>query len=223
VIVRETNNNHQTETTPLSQTRQPNYGSQDLAGTTPVEPGANTNLVRRSLLFVFGSLKSVVKPRPGWRRVIVLLGVFNFMCYIFTYNGTEGTHRYYFAQAKYGWTEQEMSTYLFDYRLGYMLSLWILVPFMTNWLAFSDNTIAIMACLLSATGYILPAVTGTQVFLDVRNDFLGHLVINWFSVGSFFCLLSPVTTITTRSVISRAISDQAWVDVRPNSSSLINI
>ena len=38
------------------------------------------------------------EPRPGWRRVIVLLGVFNFMCYIFTYNGTEGTHRYYFAQ-----------------------------------------------------------------------------------------------------------------------------
>ena len=41
----------------------------------------------------------MVKPRPGYRRVIVLLGVFNFMCYIFTYNGTEGTHRYYYAQA----------------------------------------------------------------------------------------------------------------------------
>ena len=55
-------------------------------------------------------------------------------------------------QAKYGWTEQEMSTYLFDYRLGYMLSLWILVPIMTNWLSLSDNTIAIIACVLSATG-----------------------------------------------------------------------
>ena len=65
----------------------------------PVESDANTNLVRRSLLFVFGSLKSVVKPRQGYRRLIVLLGVFNFMCYIFTYNGTEGSHRYYFAQA----------------------------------------------------------------------------------------------------------------------------
>ena len=81
----------------LSQTNQPDYGSQDLD--TPVETVANTNLLRRSLLFVFGSLKSVVKPRPGYRRVIVLLGVFNFMCYIFTYNGTEGTHRYYYAQA----------------------------------------------------------------------------------------------------------------------------
>ena len=45
-----------------------------------------------------------------------------------------------------------MSTYLFDYRLGYMLSLWVLVPIMTSWLALSDNTIAIIACLLSATG-----------------------------------------------------------------------
>ena len=55
-------------------------------------------------------------------------------------------------QAKYGWTEQEMATYLFDYRLGYMLSLWVLVPIMTNWLSLSDNAIAIIACLLSATG-----------------------------------------------------------------------
>ena len=45
------------------------------------------------------SLKSVVRRREGRRRLIVLLGVFNFMCYIFTYNGTEGTHRYYYAQA----------------------------------------------------------------------------------------------------------------------------
>ena len=133
-------------------------------------------------------------------------------------------------QAKYGWTEQEMSTYLFDYRLGYMLSLWILVPIMTNWLSLSDNMIAIIACLLSAAGrreilqrpplsldqilptamslckppgFILPAVTGPEVWLEVRNDFLGHLVLNWFSVGSFLCLLAPVTTITTRSTISQ--------------------
>ena len=55
--------------------------------------------VKKSLLFVFAGLKSVVRQREGHRRVIVLLGVFNFMCYIFTYNGTEGTHRYYYAQA----------------------------------------------------------------------------------------------------------------------------
>ena len=40
-------------------------------------------------------------PRPGPRRWIVVAGVLNFMCYIFTYNGTEGTHRYYFARDKY--------------------------------------------------------------------------------------------------------------------------
>ena len=56
------------------------------------------------------------------------------------------------CQAKYGWSEQEMSSYLFVYRLGYMFSLWIIVPLMTNWIKLSDNTIAIIACLLSATG-----------------------------------------------------------------------
>merc|ERR1719357_1204611 len=33
----------------------------------------------------------------------------------------------------------------------------------------------------------------------------GSFVLNWFSIGSFICLLTPVTTITTRSVISRAV------------------
>ena len=59
------------------------------------------------------------------------------------------------TQAKYGWTEQEMATYLFDYRLGYMISLWIIVPLLTNWLALSDNLIAIIACLLSAAGTVI--------------------------------------------------------------------
>ena len=56
------------------------------------------------------------------------------------------------GQAKYGWTEQEMTSYLFVYRLGYILTLFILVPVMTSWINLSDNTIAIIACLLSATG-----------------------------------------------------------------------
>ena len=47
------------------------------------------------------SLRTVAAPRPGPRRWIVVAGVLNFMCYIFTYNGTEGTHRYYFARDKY--------------------------------------------------------------------------------------------------------------------------
>ena len=48
------------------------------------------------------------------------------------------------------------------------------------------------------SGFILAAVTGNEVWGDVRNDFLGHFVLNWFSVGSLLCLLTPVTTITTR-------------------------
>ena len=47
------------------------------------------------------SLRTVAAPRPWPRRWIVVAGVLNFMCYIFTYNGTEGTHRYYFARDKY--------------------------------------------------------------------------------------------------------------------------
>ena len=39
------------------------------------------------------SLKTVLKSRKYPRKTILFLGIFNFACYIFTYNGTEGTHR----------------------------------------------------------------------------------------------------------------------------------
>ena len=49
--------------------------------------------------------------------------IFNFMCYIFAYNGTEGTHRYLFARQKYGWEELEYTAYLSLYRVCYLLNI----------------------------------------------------------------------------------------------------
>ena len=102
------------------------------------------------------SLRTVAAPRPGPRRWIVVAGVLNFMCYIFTYNGTEGTHRYTFAKAKYKeWSEQEMSSYLFNYRIAYLVSLWFVIPIFTKIFKLSDNIIGVIACLTSATGLIV--------------------------------------------------------------------
>ena len=98
-------NNGETEegsstVTPLTVSQHAHYGSQEVTqpsgGADPVtaaETGAKTNFVKRSLTFVISSVRTVLMPRSGHRRLILLLGVFNFMCYIFTYNGTEGTHR----------------------------------------------------------------------------------------------------------------------------------
>ena len=84
-----------TAVTPLTVSQHAHYGAQEV--TQPSEPsqdtGAKTNFVKRSLAFVISSVRTVLMPRSGHRRLILLLGVFNFMCYIFTYNGTEGTHR----------------------------------------------------------------------------------------------------------------------------------
>ena len=93
--------------TPLTTSHHTGYGAheatQTCEGTDTAEEtsGAKTNFVKSSLMFVISSVRTVLMPRPGHRRLILLLGVFNFMCYIFTYNGTEGTHRYYFARDKY--------------------------------------------------------------------------------------------------------------------------
>ena len=85
--------------TPLTTSHHTRYGAQEVTqtceGTDTAEQttGAKTNFVKSSLMFVISSVRTVLMPRPGHRRLILLLGVFNFMCYIFTYNGTEGTHR----------------------------------------------------------------------------------------------------------------------------------
>ena len=92
-----------TAVTPLTVSQHAHYGAQEV--TQPSEPSqdtatdaeetgaSKTNFVKRSLAFVISSVRTVLMPRSGHRRLILLLGVFNFMCYIFTYNGTEGTHR----------------------------------------------------------------------------------------------------------------------------------
>ena len=60
--------------------------------------------------------------------------------------------RYYFARQKYGWDEQQMSSYLFNYRLAYLASLWVVIPLLSNVAKISDNIIGIIACLTTATG-----------------------------------------------------------------------
>ena len=45
-----------------------------------------------------------------------------------------------------------MSSYLFNYRLAYLASLWVLIPLLSNVAKLSDNIIGIIACLTTATG-----------------------------------------------------------------------
>ena len=45
-----------------------------------------------------------------------------------------------------------MSSYLFNYRLAYLASLWLVIPLLSNVAKLSDNTIGIIACLTTAAG-----------------------------------------------------------------------
>ena len=45
-----------------------------------------------------------------------------------------------------------MSSYLFNYRLAYLASLWLLIPLLSNVAKLSDNIIGIIACLTTAAG-----------------------------------------------------------------------
>ncbi len=59
---------------------------------------------------------------------MLLLVLANYACYIFAYDGTEGSHRYLFTGKKYGWDESEFTVYLSVYRVFYLITLWVLVP-----------------------------------------------------------------------------------------------
>ena len=39
---------------------------------------------------VFDVLKTIFKPRAGYNRLLIWMLLFNFGCYNFAYNGTEG-------------------------------------------------------------------------------------------------------------------------------------
>ena len=113
------------------------------------------SIIQQSVLYILEGLRTVVTPREGWRRALVLLGVFQYICYICVYNGTEGSHRFYFLENKYKWTEKEINTILFILRITSWLGLWLVVPYLTNIVKISESGVAIIAVLTSASGSAL--------------------------------------------------------------------
>ena len=109
---------------------------------------------------VFATLKVVFKERSNNRRLMILMLLFNFGCYIFAYNGTEGTHRQLFANLEYGWEEQEYTQFLSAYKFCYLLALWVLLPFCSRILKLHDAMTLILACITGAIGKKL-----TQILL----------------------------------------------------------
>ena len=121
---------------------------------TPPEDQSCGSVVKTSVLYILEGIRTVVTPREGWRRALVLLGVFQYICYICGYTGTEGSQRQYFLKNKYKWTEEEIGTYLFNFRIACWLGLWLVVPFLTNIVKLSDSIIAVIAVFTASTGMI---------------------------------------------------------------------
>ena len=42
---------------------------------------------------VWSCIRTIIKKRSNYRRLMIWILLFNFGCYIFAYNGSEGTHR----------------------------------------------------------------------------------------------------------------------------------
>ena len=59
----------------------------------------SNNVVSKSLLYILEGLKTVVKPREGLRRSLIMLGVLSYTLYICIYTGTEEATRIYFGKS----------------------------------------------------------------------------------------------------------------------------
>ena len=65
---------------------------------------------------VWKSIRTVIRKRSNNRRLMIWILLFNFGCFIFAYNGSEGTHRYLFTKLQYGWNEQQYTVILTAYK-----------------------------------------------------------------------------------------------------------
>ncbi|XP_059089162.1 proton-coupled folate transporter-like [Tigriopus californicus] len=138
------------------------------------------------------SFKTILKPRAGHGRLMIWMLLFNFACYIFAYNGTEGSHRYLFATKKYGWDEQEFTVFLSIYRILYLVTLWLILPVLSRYFQLHDACVAIIACITGAVGMGFPAL----------------IEPSWaFFLGSFISSFSPAATIVVRSMASRCVEE----------------
>ena len=96
-----------------------------------------------------------------------------YICYICGYTGTEGSQRQYFLENKYKWTEEEIGTYLFNFRIACFLGLWLVVPFLTNVVKLSDSIIAVIAVVTASTGITRQNILGSIILTNLaKSNFL---------------------------------------------------
>ena len=131
---------------------------------------SNKNIVSRSILYALQGFITVVKQRDGLRRPFILLGLLSYTCYMCVYGGTQLATRIYFGRSyfmftflstvtfpsvenKYGWDEDNVTTFLFCYKIGCWISLWTF-PLLARSCRLTDNTIAIIASVTTAAGVV---------------------------------------------------------------------
>ena len=112
------------------------------------------NVVKSSILYLLDSFRTVIRPRQGYRRLVVFLGALIYFLFISTWTGLEGTHRFLFLDKKYHWTEENTSIYLFISQSSKWFGLWVLLPTMKNFLKLSDVPIAIIGLCFALVGRV---------------------------------------------------------------------
>ena len=140
---------------------------------------------------IINSVKTAFRPRSNYKRLMVWILLATFACYNFAYVGTEGSHRYLYVKLEYDWDQEEFTTFLAAYKGCYLIALWILLPFASRALKLHDASTLIIACVTGAIGWSLPAFIQGQL---------------WFILGFVLALFTPVTTVCTRTLISRCVN-----------------
>lgn len=143
-------------------------------------------------LNILESLKVAFKRRSGFKRAMIFMLIFNFACYILAYDGTEGTHRFYYVQKVYNWNEEKYSFFYSVYRVCYIIALLIILPILSKYFSWHDASIAMISGLCGALGNAIP--------LMIKPSWGMYL-------GSIIGSLNPACTITSRSMVSQCVEN----------------
>ena len=167
---------------------------------------------------VFATLKVVFKKRSEKKTLMIFMLIFNYCCYIFAHNGTEGTHRQLFVTLEYGWDEQDYTIFLTFYKLCFLLILFIALPFCSKILKLHDALTLILACITGAIGkkltQILLRISSNSFKISFKNRlfFTGWTLPAIFNGQSIFIIgfvissFTSMCTTVTRALITRCVN-----------------
>ena len=133
------------------------------------------------------SFQTLSGERQNGRRMLIFVSLISFMSLMLCLN--TGDFDYLMTRLKFGWTSHNWGNYLTVQRVTRLVSLILILPFLSSVLKISDNCIVIGGLIITTTSYIIMCVTNTD----------------WMLYVAALLQMNSITTVSIRSQLSKIV------------------